>query len=90
MLVRVGGVLGGTFRRVLIASECKEKTLRFLSEQKQVNAGTIFPDVEGLGKFLHWHLQSLLTTLFATSSEGHLLKRPWKTNERETPLAPTK
>jgi hypothetical protein len=53
----------GCFRRVLIAAGCKEKTLRFLAEHMQVTAGTIFPDVEGLGKFLHWHLESLLTTL---------------------------
>jgi hypothetical protein len=52
-----------SFRRVLIAPGCKEKALRFLEEQKQCNAGTIFPDVEGLGKFLHWHLESLVTTL---------------------------
>ncbi len=51
------------FRRVLIAAGCKEKTLRFLAEKKYVTAGTIFPDVEGLGRFLHWHLESLLTTL---------------------------
>jgi hypothetical protein len=51
------------FRRMLIASGCKEKALRFLEDQKKVTAGTIFPDVEGLGKFLHWHLESLLTTL---------------------------
>jgi hypothetical protein len=51
------------FRRVLIASACKEKALRFLEGQRQVTAGTIFPDVEGLGKFLHWHLESLVTTL---------------------------
>jgi hypothetical protein len=48
---------------MLIASGCKEKALRFLEDQKKVTAGTIFPDVEGLGKFLHWHLESLLTTL---------------------------
>ena len=52
-----------SFRRVLIAAGCKEKALRFLEEQVDVTAGTIFPDVEGLGKFLHWHLESLLTTL---------------------------
>lgn len=52
-----------SFRRVLIAPGCKEKALRFLEEQKEVTAGTIFPDVEGLGKFLHWHLESLVTTL---------------------------
>ncbi|MFB3826951.1 MAG: FRG domain-containing protein [Bryobacteraceae bacterium] len=50
-------------RRVLIEAGCKEKTLRFLQEHLQVTAGTIFPDVEGLGKFLHWHLESLVTTL---------------------------
>lgn len=53
----------GSFRRVPIAAGCKEKALRFLGDQKQINAGTIFPDVEGLGKFLHWHLESLVTTL---------------------------
>ena len=53
----------GFFRRVLIAAGCKEKTLRFLEAQKHLTAGTIFPDVEGLGKFLHWHLESLVTTL---------------------------
>lgn len=52
-----------SFRRVLIAPGCKEKALRFLEEQQGVTAGTIFPDVEGLGKFLHWHLESLVTTL---------------------------
>jgi FRG domain-containing protein len=51
------------FRRVLIEAGCKEKALRFLEGQKQLTAGTIFPDVEGLGKFLHWHLESLVTTL---------------------------
>jgi hypothetical protein len=52
-----------SFCRVLIAAGCKEKALRFLEEQRDVTAGTIFPDVEGLGKFLHWHLESLVTTL---------------------------
>jgi hypothetical protein len=50
-------------QRVLISAGCKEKALRFLEEQRQLTAGTIFPDVEGLGKFLHWHLESLVTTL---------------------------
>lgn len=52
-----------SFRRVLITPKCKQSALRFLQEQKGVTAGTIFPDVEGLGKFLHWHLESLVTTL---------------------------
>jgi hypothetical protein len=51
------------FGRVLISSKCKEKTIRFLSEQLKVTASTIFPDVEGLGKFLHWHLESLVNTI---------------------------
>jgi hypothetical protein len=51
------------FRRVLIASGCKEKALKFLDEHKGLTASTIFPDVEGLGKFLRWHLDSLVTTL---------------------------
>ena len=50
------------FRRVVITSGCKEKALRFL-EEKGVTAGSIFPDVEGLGKFLNWHLDSLITML---------------------------
>ncbi len=50
-------------RRIIIAKSCKEKILRFLDEQKNVTASTIFPDVEGLGRFLRWQLDSLLTTL---------------------------
>jgi len=57
------GDIAFDFRRILITAACKEKTLRFLADQKNITAGTIFPDVEGLGKFLHWHLQSLVTTL---------------------------
>ena len=58
-----GSPANGAFRRVLISAGCKEKALRFLEEQRSLTAGTIFPDVEGLGKFLHWHLESLVTTL---------------------------
>jgi hypothetical protein len=50
-------------RRIIIAKGAKEKTLRFLDEQMGVTASTIFPDVEGLGRFLRWQLDSLLTTL---------------------------
>jgi hypothetical protein len=50
-------------KRALIASGCKKNVLRFLEEQRGVTAGTIFPDVEGLSKFLHWHLESMITTL---------------------------
>jgi hypothetical protein len=51
------------FGRVLIASSCKEKSLRFLEEHKNTTASTVFPDVEGLGRFLHWHLETLVTTI---------------------------
>lgn len=54
---------GDAFRRVLIANSCKEKSLRFLEEHKNITASTIFPDVEGLGRFLHWHLETLVTTI---------------------------
>jgi len=53
------------FRRYVINSECKEKSLRFLADYKGLTASSIFPDVEGLGKFLRWHLESLVTTLVA-------------------------
>jgi hypothetical protein len=57
--------LGGpdSFRRVLISTSCKEKALRFLGEHKDITASSIFPDVEGINRFLHWHLQTLLTTI---------------------------
>jgi len=51
------------FKRVVISSGCKEKALRFLEEHKKITAGTVFPDVEGLGRFLRWHLDTLKTML---------------------------
>ena len=54
---------GDRLHRVLIANSCKEKALRFLEEQMGTTASTIFPDVEGLGRFLHWHLETLVTTI---------------------------
>jgi hypothetical protein len=50
-------------RRIVIAKSCKEKALKFLDEQRGITASSIFPDVEGLGRFLRWQLDSLLTTL---------------------------
>jgi|GEM_PF-1391355 len=50
-------------QRIVINAACKQRALDFLAKQRQVTAGTIFPDVEGLNKFLHWHLESLLTTM---------------------------
>jgi hypothetical protein len=62
-LLRKLDTSGNLFRRVLVANSCKEKALRFLEEQKGKTASTIFPDVEGLGRFLHWHLETLVTTI---------------------------
>src|SRR5262245_7353607 len=50
-------------RRIIIHQSCKEKALRFLADQEDITASTIFPDVEGLGRFLRWQLDSLKTTL---------------------------
>jgi hypothetical protein len=49
--------------RVLIAASCKGKALQFLDGTMQVNAGTIFPDVVGLGRFLRWQFDSLRTMM---------------------------
>jgi FRG domain len=49
--------------RVLIDASCKGKALQFLDGTMQVNAGTIFPDVVGLGRFLRWHFDSLRTMM---------------------------
>ena len=51
------------FRRVVVAKTCKDKTLRFLDEQKGITASTVFPDVEGLGRFLRWQLDTLVARL---------------------------
>jgi hypothetical protein len=54
---------GPRFRRYVISSVCKGKTLQFLAAHKNITAGTIFPDVVGLGRFLRWQLDSLKTML---------------------------
>jgi hypothetical protein len=51
------------FRRVVIGQRCKDKVLNYLNEHKGISASTIFPDFEGLGRFLRWQLDSLVTTL---------------------------
>jgi FRG domain-containing protein len=53
------------FRRIVITRGCKEKALKFLDEQKNKTASSIFPDVEGLGRFLRWHLDTLKTNLLS-------------------------
>ncbi|HNV83906.1 MAG TPA: FRG domain-containing protein [Arenimonas sp.] len=51
------------FRRLVIDKSCKGKVLQFLADYKNMTAGTIYPDVVGLGRFLRWQLDSLRTML---------------------------
>jgi hypothetical protein len=51
------------FGRILIDSSCKPKALQFLTDSLNINAGTIFPDVVGLGRFLRWQFDSLRTMM---------------------------
>ena len=51
------------FRRILIDGNCKSKALQYLAEHKGITAGTIFPDVVGLGRYLRWQFDSLRTML---------------------------
>jgi hypothetical protein len=51
------------FQRVLIDSRCKSRALQYLAEIEGVTAGTIFPDVVGLGRYLRWQFDSLRTMM---------------------------
>jgi hypothetical protein len=51
------------FRRFVIEASCKPKLLKFLADHKLITAGTIFPDVVGLGRYLRWQFESLRTML---------------------------
>lgn len=51
------------FQRVLIDSRCKSRALQYLAEIEKVTAGTIFPDVVGLGRYLRWQFDSLRTMM---------------------------
>jgi hypothetical protein len=50
-------------KRVLIAGNCKGRVLQYLADQG-VTAGSIFPDVVGLGRYLRWQFESLRTMFF--------------------------
>ena len=64
LLDKGGGPAGAPrVHRVLIDASCKGKALQFLDGTMHVNAGTIFPDVVGLGRFLRWHFDSLRTMM---------------------------
>ena len=61
-------VQGGSramFRRVVIDRRCKKKLLDHLVDAEDVHAGTLFPDVAGIGKYLQWQLDSFNTRLHA-------------------------
>ena len=49
--------------RLLIDGSCKGKAVQFLADEMKITAGTVFPDVVGLGRFLRWHFESLRTML---------------------------
>ena len=51
------------FKRVIIAQRAKDRVLKYLNDHREISASRIFPDFEGLGRFLRWQLDSLLTTL---------------------------
>ncbi len=51
------------FGRILVDGSCKPKALQFLTDSLNINAGTIFPDVVGLGRFLRWQFDSLRTMM---------------------------
>lgn len=48
-------------RRILIEGSCKSNVLQFLAQELKITAGTVFPDVVGLGRFLRWQFDSLRT-----------------------------
>lgn len=51
------------FKRVIIAQRAKDRVLKYLNDHQEISASKIFPDFEGLGRFLRWQLDSLMTTL---------------------------
>ena len=54
---------GQDFQRVIIAQRAKDRVLKYLHDHQEISASKIFPDFEGLGRFLRWQLDSLMTTL---------------------------
>lgn len=49
--------------RYLIDGSCKSRVLQFLADEKKITAGSVFPDVVGLGRFLRWQFDSLRTMM---------------------------
>jgi hypothetical protein len=61
--IEMGNAGPPRLQRVIIAASCKSKALQFLADTMNINAGTIFPDVVGLGRFLRWQFDSLRTMM---------------------------
>jgi hypothetical protein len=47
-------------RRTVIDSACKENVLRYIDEEHQINATTIYPDIIGLSRQLRWDLDTYM------------------------------
>lgn len=55
---------GEFFGRHVIRASRKRDILHFLSEEKQISAKSLFPDIVGLGRFLRWEFEALRTELY--------------------------
>ena len=55
---------GDYFGRHVIRASRKRDILRFLAEEKQISAKSLFPDIVGLGRFLRWEFEALRTELY--------------------------
>ncbi len=53
-----------TFQRIEIAAALKNKVLQYLGQDERVTAERLFPDLEGLGRYLRWQMDSYRTMLF--------------------------
>lgn len=52
------------FQRIEIAAALKNKVLQYLGQDDRVTAEKLFPDLEGLGRYLRWQMDSYRTMLF--------------------------
>ncbi len=55
---------GNYFGRHIIRASRKRDVLRFLAEERQISAKSLFPDIVGLGRFLRWEFEALRTELY--------------------------
>lgn len=52
------------FGRHFIRASRKRDILRFLAEEKDISAKSLFPDIVGLGRFLRWEFEALRTEIY--------------------------